>query len=853
MLLIFLGVFLVLASSSAVIISTVTEQQEDLAYKQSSRMAQSYANEIDADMRSYMTIAKTLSKTMENYESSNRSEVNQVLKDNLINNPKLVGTYVAFEPNAFDNNDSYYANKPGHDSTGRFIPYWNKLHGNVTLDPLQDYDTLNYYQLPKVTKSEVVTEPYIYQGKLIVSFVSPVIEDGEFIGIAGTDATIKYIDKMLGKVEVFDSGYAFMVSKSGTIMTHPDKKEWPGKKNIGVIDSPRFSKMKNDIQNGTPGHIETLDPSTGNKVVMFYEPIKTGNFAVVLTVPKNEMLAGVFALGNRLIIISIISIIFMSGIAYLIARSVSSPIDKIVDDFKNITEDVINGKLDTRAETDIQIDFRPIPEGLNRIMHTVSSPVQETVNVTKQLSNGNLGARYNLDVKGDFKLFSDSLNMFAESLENIIDDSNAVLTAIQNEDFTRRVRVYGNGDFKTLTCGIENTRQSLYEITSKYKKASEDLREYTKELKKSNQLRNELAKIIESSPVVAFLWNKDGNCSVNYVSNNVDQFGYDPDDFLSGSLNYANIIHPDDLDNVMEKTAETVRYGLKEFNHEYRILTKNGEVRWVDERTSSDFDENGNVTNLRGIVIDVTDKKQAEHALIEAKMIAESANRTKNEFLANVSHELRTPLNSIIGFSELMLTERRGELNEYQKHYLNNVKNSGYHLLSLINKILDISKIEAGKMDYNPQNLSIVDLVNDVSNTMHPQALNKKIKLETIIDKNLGDIYADENKLKEALYNLVTNAIKFTPERGKVTLQVNKLDGNIRFTVKDTGIGIPEDKQSDLFKPFTQMDTSASREYGGAGLGLALVKKFIEMHNGRIWIESEVNKGTAIYFTIPVK
>jgi PAS domain S-box-containing protein len=790
---------------------------------------------------------------MENYESSNRSEVNQMLKDTLISNPKLVGTYVAFEPNAFDNNDSYYTNKPGHDSTGRFIPYWNKLHGNVTLDPLQDYETLNYYQLPKVTKSEVVTEPYMYQGKMIVSFVSPVIEDGEFIGIAGTDATIKYIDKMLGKVEVFDSGYAFMVSKSGTIMTHPDKKEWSGKKNIGMIDSPHFSKMKNDIQNGTPGHIETLDPSTGNKVVMFYEPIKTGNFAVVLTVPKNEMLAGVFALGNKLIIISIISIIFMSGIAYLIARSVSSPIDKIVDDFKNITEDVINGKLDTRAKTDIQTDFRPIPEGLNRIMHTVSSPVHETMNVTKQLSNGNLSARYNLDVKGDFKQFSDSLNMFAESLENIIDDSNAVLTAIQSEDFTRRVRVYGNGDFKTLTCGIENTRQSLYEITSKYKKASEDLREYTKELKRSNQLRNELAKIIESSPVVAFLWNKDDSCSVNYVSNNVDQFGYDPDDFLSGSLNYADIIHPDDLENVKEKTAETVKNGLKDFNHEYRILTKNGEVRWVDERTSSDFDKNGNVTYLRGIVIDVTDKKQAEHALIEAKMIAESANRTKNEFLANVSHELRTPLNSIIGFSELMLTERRGELNEYQKHYLNNVKNSGYHLLSLINKILDISKIEAGEMDYNPQNLSIIDLVNDVGYTMHPQALNKNIELETITDKYLGNIYADENKLKEALYNLVNNAIKFTPERGKVTLQVNKLDGNIRFAVKDTGIGIPEDKQSDLFKPFTQMDSSASREYGGAGLGLALVKKFVEMHNGRIWIESEVNKGTAIYFTIPVK
>ncbi|MFP4655918.1 MAG: ATP-binding protein, partial [Methanohalobium sp.] len=840
MLLIFLGVFIVLASSTAVIISTVTEQQEDLAYKQSTRMAQSYANEIDADMRSYMTIARSFSDTMENYQSSNRAEVNQMLKDILIDNPKLVGTYVAFEPDAFDNNDSYYVNKTGHDSTGRFIPYWNKLHGNTTLDPLEDYDSLNYYQLPKQTRSDVVTEPYKYQEKMIVSFVSPIIKDGEFVGIAGTDATIDYIDKMLGGVEAFDSGYAFMVSKSGTIMTHPGKKDWTGKKNIDMVDAPHFSKMKNDIQNGTSGYIETVDPSTGNDVVMFYEPIKTGNFAVVITVPKNEMLAGVFALRDRLVIVSFISLIFMSGIAYLIARSVSSPINKIVEDFKGITNDVINGKLDTRAETDIQTDFRPIPEGLNRIMHTVASPVHETMRVTKQLSDGNLEARYSLDVKGDFKQFSDSLNSFAESLENIINDSNAVLTSIQNEDFTRRVQVHGRGDFKTLTNGIENTRKALYETTSKYKKASEDSKEYNKKLEESNQLKRELEHIIESSPVVAFLWIPDHLWSVEYVSSNIDQFGYDPEEFVSGKLDYADIIHPEDLKNVQEKVNESISNGMSGFNKEYRILTKSGNIRWVDERTTFYYDENGDLVYLRGIVIDVTDKKEAEKALMEAKMLAQSANQTKNEFLANVSHELRTPLNSVIGFSDLLLKEIRGELNDYQKHCVNNVKTSGHHLLDLIDKILDISKIEAGKMEYEPERVSVKKLIDEVGNVMHPQALNKNLGLKVNRDEQIGDVYADKNKLKEIIYNLTSNAIKFTPKGGNVFLDAKDMDGYVQFAVEDEGIGIPEDKQDELFKPFTQLESSANRRYEGTGLGLALVKKFVDMHNGKIWIESEV-------------
>ena len=257
--------------------------------------------------------------------------------------------------------------------------------------------------------------------------------------------------------------------------------------------------------------------------------------------------------------------------------------------------------------------------------------------------------------------------------------------------------------------------------------------------------------------------------------------------------------------------------------------------------------------NAAGIIRDITYRKKAEEALVDARITAESANRTKSEFLANMSHELRTPLNSIIGFSDMLLEKTTGDLNEKQIKYLRNISTSGRHLLTLINDILDLSKVDAGKMQISYENCSINEVYTDIKNTLSNFAISKSITLNFEIEANLTEVYADKLKLKQIMYNLVSNAIKFTPEHGSVHIIASARSNMLHMEVRDTGIGISAEDQKKLFSAFTQLDSTYSRKYQGTGLGLVLVKKFVEMHGGRVWVESEIAKGSSFVFEIPIK
>jgi two-component sensor histidine kinase len=467
------GTLLVLVASTAMTISTVTSQEEDLAYKQATEMARNYANNFNGDMEKNKAIAETIAVSMGSYDSINREETNNMLYNLLVHHPHLLGTYIAYEPDAFDGQDHLFVNSSGHDATGRFIPYWNKINGPIRLDPLLEYDTLDYYQLPKKTESDVLTEPYYYEGVFIVSYVSPIIKNGEFVGIGGVDVSLNYLDDTISTVKAFDSGYAFMTGNTGILVSHPFNKDWIGEKTLYDFDIPEISRAADDIREGKSGHVKTIDPNTGKTVIMFYEPIRTGNFSFILVVPEDEIFAGVTTLSDKLLEISLISLIFMAGVSYLIALSFTEPIKNIVSDFKNISKDAVRGKLDSRAKTDVQKDFKEIPMGLNEILDAVIAPVRDTIRLTNALAKGELSERSNLNVKGEFRQLANTLDDFAESLDTIIKDSSEVLSAVQNNDFSRQVKVYGEGDFRILTEGIEKTRETLSEMIQEREKLEE--------------------------------------------------------------------------------------------------------------------------------------------------------------------------------------------------------------------------------------------------------------------------------------------------------------------------------------------------------------------------------------------
>jgi signal transduction histidine kinase len=259
--------------------------------------------------------------------------------------------------------------------------------------------------------------------------------------------------------------------------------------------------------------------------------------------------------------------------------------------------------------------------------------------------------------------------------------------------------------------------------------------------------------------------------------------------------------------------------------------------------------------------------RRTKKRLHEQNIKLEKSNQAKSEFLANMSHELRTPLNHIIGFTELVVDKNFGDLNKAQEEYLQDVLYSSRHLLELINDILDLSKVEAGKLELQPAIVKLRELLESSLTMVKEKALKHGIKLSNSLNGVPDTITADERKLKQIIYNLLSNAVKFTPNGGTVSLTAqscklddsrfsdmgNTNDSGVKITVTDTGIGINPDELNRIFNPFEQVETSKSRKFQGTGLGLSLTKSLVELHGGRIRAESEgEGKGSTFSFTLPI-
>lgn len=319
------------------------------------------------------------------------------------------------------------------------------------------------------------------------------------------------------------------------------------------------------------------------------------------------------------------------------------------------------------------------------------------------------------------------------------------------------------------------------------------------------------------------------------------------------------LVHPDDQDRIKSEMNASVEHDVP-YDTEFRVVWPDGTERALASRGKVYRDATGRPLRMSGVCLDITERRLAAEQR-QAREAAEVANRAKSNFLASMSHELRTPLNAIIGFSELLENHTFGDLNERQQRYVTNVLTSGRHLLQLINDILDLSKVEAGHMELTFSEFDVRTAFSEVQTIVGTLAMKKHLDLDVEVGDSITTLTADQSKLKQVLYNLLSNAIKFTPDGGAIRVTVRLApeigveEGGewIEVAVADTGIGLKSEDQERIFDTFEQVDSAYAREQQGTGLGLALSRRFVELHGGRIWVESEVGKGSTFRFVLPLK
>jgi PAS domain S-box-containing protein len=309
---------------------------------------------------------------------------------------------------------------------------------------------------------------------------------------------------------------------------------------------------------------------------------------------------------------------------------------------------------------------------------------------------------------------------------------------------------------------------------------------------------------------------------------------------------WLKALHPDDQERV--HSGFWKQGPRAEFKEEYRVIHPDGSERWVAVRSFPVRKDGNEADRVVGVARDITERKRAEDALLHAKEEAERVSRFKDQFLSTMSHELRTPLNAVLGFSELLTDERYGLLNDRQRRYLNHIQNGGKHLLTLINDILDLSRIESGRLEIAISDLRVNEAFVEVLSALRPLADAKSQTLEGEADARLV-IRADLTRFKQVLMNLVGNAIKFTPQGGRIELAARPENGRIRIDVRDNGPGIAPEEQRRIFEAFYRIRKSGEAAEG-SGLGLAITQRLVELQGGQLGLESEAEQGSCFYFTL---
>ena len=397
---------------------------------------------------------------------------------------------------------------------------------------------------------------------------------------------------------------------------------------------------------------------------------------------------------------------------------------------------------------------------------------------------------------------------------------------------------------------ILDTNQNVLALLGVYEDITSRIR-FEEELKEREE---RIRSIIENVPGIIYRCEVKAPWKMHHISPWVENVTGHSSTAFSGEFakTWSELIYPEDMNLVTTKID--LKISLKQtYEIEYRIVTTKGDIRWVFEKGRAHYDVQGKPLWLDGVIFDISDKKRIEQEVLKAKEMAEAANKAKSIFLANMSHELRTPLNIILGYTQEISESCHGCTKHLQPEFYSQLSKNGEILLSTINSVLDISKIESNKLQLNHCNFNINEFINDLILLTRQLAKVTNLKvMENISPFPITEAWGDPVRIKQVFMNIINNSLKFT-HHGHVAISISHANNGIYFEIRDTGIGIPQDALKTIFSPFFQADDSISRKYGGTGLGLSICKNLIDLMKGTIEIESVVNQGTCTKIMIPLQ
>jgi PAS domain S-box-containing protein len=626
------------------------------------------------------------------------------------------------------------------------------------VQPKYDYHQTEWYKGAKQTGNLFISEPYFDRGGSNITMVSvakPLFSsEGDLLGVAGVDVSLElirlfasYLHLRSGETQGSNGDYAFLVSRQGRIIAHPDERLMP-REDFRGADASSLPDGKFVI--GQPSGFARFKIGNEDRRV-YWATAPLSGWKVALNVPEALILAPATKLARSTAYIAALSLCAMLGLLVMVARRLTEPVRRI-----------------TAAAEGVEGENYAATEALGSVV-------------------------------------------------------------VRNDELGKQARA-----FQRMVREVAAREQRL-------KQAEEALRRSERHFRA----------LIEKGRDIIAVMNSDG--VVVYQSPSIERvLGYTPAEMVGKRA--IEFVHPDDRGKVNQAVSSALASPDGAASAEYRVRARDGSWREVECTITNALHDpavEGVLFNSR----DVTERKQAAQ-MQKDKLAADAANQAKSSFLANMSHELRTPLNAILGYSEMLQEEAEDKGQDDFLPDLGKIHAAGTHLLELINAVLDISKIEAGKMELYLETFSVAKVAQDVAAIIHPLTQKNGNQLVTNVAEDAGAMHADLTKVRQSLFNLLSNSSKFTHE-GIIRLDICRelsSDGEyMLFRVSDSGIGMTREQMDKLFEAFTQADSSTTRKFGGTGLGLAISRRFCRMMGGDITVDSEIGKGSTFTVRLPVR